>query len=266
MSPLIREYAALVPFDPVQYVWIDFASAPLPTQEETDRITERLRELAFFTWSTPNEDFPLPFESVCLLLPIGTPGAKKVQYVATVTLQRQGSQLMFRNWTSADEKVPSLQIRSETNLQDSCYIAVTPNYQKRMNQTKQQCQDSALDLFALARRRLMTLSLGLLAQEKLPAIARPSVGKTFLNAKRIRKGKRPFFEWTTVVIEPRDVIQNEPKGGTHASPKPHMRRGYVRRSKTGKLVTVKSTIVNKHKMPDEGFMFHDYRVDNPVAH
>jgi hypothetical protein len=77
-----------------------------------------------------------------------------------------------------------------------------------------------------------------------------------VNAKRARKGKRPFFEWTTVEIKP--SVATEPKGGTHASPKPHMRRGHIRRLKSGKIVTVKNMIVNRHKMPDEGFIFHDY--------
>lgn len=266
MSPLIREYAALVPFDPVQYVWIDFASAPLPTQEETDQITERLRALAL-DWSTPNEDLPLPFESVCLLLPIGEPGARKAQAVATVTLQRKGSNLLFENWTSADQKNSSLRIRSETNLQDSCYVAVSPSYQKLMKQTKEECQENAVDMLALARRRLVSLCLGMLPPKNLPFVASPTAPKSLINAKRIRKGKRPFFEWTTVVVEPRAAVPDpEPQGGTHASPKPHMRRGHIRRYKSGKVVTIKSMIVNKHKMPEEGFLFHDYRVENPAVH
>jgi hypothetical protein len=32
------------------------------------------------------------------------------------------------------------------------------------------------------------------------------------------------------------------------------------------VVAIKSQIVNKHKMPEEGFIFHDYVVENPVVH
>jgi hypothetical protein len=39
-----------------------------------------------------------------------------------------------------------------------------------------------------------------------------------------------------------------------------MRRGHVRKLKSGRIVNIKSMIVNKHKMPEQGFMFHDYKV------
>jgi hypothetical protein len=46
------------------------------------------------------------------------------------------------------------------------------------------------------------------------------------HAKRIRQGKKPMFDWTTVVLEPRSVKESEALGGTHSSPRQHDVRGH----------------------------------------
>ena len=58
------------------------------------------------------------------------------------------------------------------------------------------------------------------------------------------------------VIEP-TAPRQEAKGGTHASPRQHDRRGHLRRLKSGKNVWVKP-----HKVgdPSKGVVFHDYRI------
>lgn len=78
-----------------------------------------------------------------------------------------------------------------------------------------------------------------------------------VNDKRTRKGKRPLYEWKTVSIKP-SVHSNVDRGGTHASPKPHERRGHMRTYKSGKQVFVKAMTINKHKIGTDGFVFHDY--------
>lgn len=82
----------------------------------------------------------------------------------------------------------------------------------------------------------------------------PSVQNTFTNRRKIQMGKLPIYDWTTVYIEP-SKPRTEGKGGTHASPRLHDRRGHLRRLKTGKNVWVKA-----HKVGDasKGAIFHDY--------
>jgi hypothetical protein len=46
------------------------------------------------------------------------------------------------------------------------------------------------------------------------------------HAKRIRQGKKPMFDWNTVVLEPRSAQQSEALGGTHSSPRLHDVRGH----------------------------------------
>lgn len=77
------------------------------------------------------------------------------------------------------------------------------------------------------------------------------------HAKRIRQGKKPMFDWRTVVIEPTKP-KAEPQGGTHASPRQHDRRGHWRFiKKTQKRVWVKNCRVGK---ASNGIVFQDYKV------
>lgn len=84
----------------------------------------------------------------------------------------------------------------------------------------------------------------------------PVVQKTFTNRRKIAQGKTPTYHWTTVVIEPAKPRQ-EDKGGTHASPRLHDRRGHLRRLQNGKTCWVKP-----HKVGDasKGAVFHDYEI------
>lgn len=74
--------------------------------------------------------------------------------------------------------------------------------------------------------------------------------------KKIRQGKTPTYDWTTVVIEPRKP-RSEDQGGTHASPRWHERRGHWRTLKSGKQVWVKNCAVGDKA---KGAVFHDYQI------
>lgn len=76
------------------------------------------------------------------------------------------------------------------------------------------------------------------------------------NPKRIAKGKKPMYEWRTVVIEPK-APPSLSKGGTHASPRHHDRRGHWVVSKLGKRYWRRATKVGN---PTNGTVFHDYLV------
>jgi hypothetical protein len=84
----------------------------------------------------------------------------------------------------------------------------------------------------------------------------PNVQQTFTNKRKIAQGKVPTYEWRTVTIEavkPR----KESKGGTHASPRLHDRRGHMRRLASGKTVWVKNCKVGNSA---NGIVFHDYKI------
>ncbi len=85
---------------------------------------------------------------------------------------------------------------------------------------------------------------------------RPKIKNTFTNRRKIQQGKLPTYDWTTVWIEPAKP-RLEGKGGTHASPRLHDRRGHLRRLASGKNVWVKSCKVGD---ASKGVIFHDYAI------
>lgn len=85
----------------------------------------------------------------------------------------------------------------------------------------------------------------------------PTMRDTFTNRRKMQQGKAPTFDWTTVYIEPAKP-RSDSKGGTHASPRLHDRRGHLRRLTTGKNVWVKACKVGD---ASKGVIFHDYKIE-----
>lgn len=85
----------------------------------------------------------------------------------------------------------------------------------------------------------------------------PTVRDTFTNRRKMQQCKAPTFDWTTVYIEPAKP-RSDSKGGTHASPRLHDRRGHLRRLTTGKNVWVKACKVGD---ASKGAIFHDYKIE-----
>jgi len=83
------------------------------------------------------------------------------------------------------------------------------------------------------------------------------VVKEGLTSKRLQaKGKAPLFSWHTVKIEP-PTPKQEHRGGTHATPRLHDRRGHLRRLANGKTCWVRACKVGD---ASKGVVFKDYEV------
>lgn len=102
--------------------------------------------------------------------------------------------------------------------------------------------------------RMLALWYGALVQSG--EAYRPAV-KEGLTSKRLQaKGKAPLFSWHTVKIEPFKPKQ-EHRGGTHATPRLHDRRGHMRRLANGKTCWVRACKVGD---ASKGVVFKDYEV------
>lgn len=92
------------------------------------------------------------------------------------------------------------------------------------------------------------------------AAAQPlHAGQVILHPKaaaRMAQGRVPTYEWRTVALEPR-APRTDHKGGTHASPRQHTRRGHWATSKLGKRFWRPPCTVGK---AGNGIVFHDYAV------
>lgn len=82
----------------------------------------------------------------------------------------------------------------------------------------------------------------------------PSVA---LNKARQKRGKQPFFTYKVLTIEvPNDSVEGPPRGGTHASPRVHLRRGHIRHLPSGN-VWVNAAVVGNKRL---GMVSKDYRI------
>lgn len=79
-----------------------------------------------------------------------------------------------------------------------------------------------------------------------------------IQKKRVRNGKLPFFEYKTLHIKINDVKNKNSSGvGTHASPRVHLRRGYIRKLPSGETTWVQACVVGDRS---KGFIQKDYKI------
>jgi hypothetical protein len=81
-----------------------------------------------------------------------------------------------------------------------------------------------------------------------------------LNKMRRARGKAPLFTYKTLVIG-KKKRKSQHLGGTHASPRSHLRRGYYRTSRNGVRHWVQPCMV---KGETDGFVHKDYIVEGAV--
>jgi hypothetical protein len=77
-----------------------------------------------------------------------------------------------------------------------------------------------------------------------------------LNQKRLSKGKTPFFSYRHLRI-PSPKFAGDAHGGTHATPRLHLRRGHLRRLSNGKVTWVRHAMVGSAEL---GVAAKDYLV------
>lgn len=258
MNPAIKEVVSVVPFSPIKYTWVHISDYVLShAPEDYKTYTERNN----IPWYADGlvKDLPLPIHPVAMVAQFNrdenTPSNIQ-SYGLTITIDKvTEDSLMISMWS--DELCATVLV--EKDFSGEILLKIQPNYDKYLkskNISREEASTNITEMFE------SMLRVALLLGCKDTVLAKPSVykcsGDIVKNAKRKRKGKRPFWEWQTIDIKPMKALPSAPQGGTHASPKPHERMGHWRMYKSGKRIFVKPHIINKHKIPDEGFVFHDY--------
>ena len=79
-----------------------------------------------------------------------------------------------------------------------------------------------------------------------------------LQKARIKRGKKPLFSyWTLQLSIPNEREEGASLGGTHASPRVHLRRGHARQYAPGKYTWVQPCAVGNKSL---GVIHKDYAV------
>lgn len=86
--------------------------------------------------------------------------------------------------------------------------------------------------------------------------AAPSAKDAAINAKRIRKGKQPLYDWSVIDVTAKQKDADVAATGTaRTSPRQHTRRGHFRHFKDGRKVWIKEMLVGKIEF---GYTYHSY--------
>lgn len=220
MTPLVREMVALVPDMAEQMHWFDCGAAPEGILVNLDSVN----------------DNPLPYDQ-CAVCGMNDDGGK------WLILLRQVDQFVaVAAW--------SLHAKSYEKHPGFTYTRTDEGLRIASIDENPEGTEAARGVLAAIGRWLVSLTPQTQAYR---ATARPS----FINSKRKAKGKPPaLFDWRTVVITP-PTEPGPPKGGTHASPRLHDRRGHWRNHPSGKQVWVKACKVGDAA---KGVIFKDYEV------
>lgn len=220
MTPLVREMVALAPDMAEQMHWFDCGTAPEGILVNLDSVN----------------DNPLPYGQ-CAVCGMDDAGGKWL-----ILLRQVDNVVAVAAW--------SLRAKSYDKHPGFTYARTDEGLRIASIDKNPAGTEAARGVLAAIGRWLMSLTPQTQAYQ---ATARPS----FINSKRKAKGKPPaLFDWRTVVIAP-PPEPGPPKGGTHASPRLHDRRGHWRNHPSGKQVWVKACKVGDAA---KGVIFKDYEV------
>lgn len=249
MTPLVIKMAGVVGEKSDEWMWFDFNE----TWETSREIIDHTRAMEAFK-------NPLPFDRCAIVM-----GDEKE---ACAVLVSNGFAKNVRG-KPEEERIPiiafaALQTYNYTQLDVlplfSCDFqemeiekGITIHFEDVRHEKNKKMTEAAVNAITTTAFWLETLNA---SEVRIPTYKAES--KTN-NAKRIRQGKKPLFEWTTVTIEPRSA-KSESLGGTHASPRQHDVRGHWVVRNGNKFWR------RAHKRGDasKGVIFHDYVVKPAV--
>ena len=282
MDPLIAHAAKLNYFDAAHYTWI-LLRKELVLRYNIEQLNSFLLEHGDYAAPLRTEEILLPFEHIALLLHEGNPNTFGETFLVTIdchnsrlskitqwsgTLGGNTQMMVFDFQVTKDDDTLRTALKAHstpeswerfdrlngdpvTAFRNKTLVSFDPRIDKKT-------QNDLLKFFVptvkTVVRYIAAASAGLLAGEQL-TYHKPKGNPT--NAKRIRRGKAPLYEWTTLQLETKPPeLPAAPKGGTHASPRLHQRRGHWATSKLGKKFWRRESVVGD---PEKGMIFHDYK-------
>ena len=186
-----------------------------------------------------------------------------ISYQNVITAEDLGTHVKLRSYAclgDAGVSVCPFEVRYEyvdhwvpTELR--CWsTAVLNNRTRTRTETREEMIQSAAEILDVATSIYARLCAVLENHEVETTDVPPDA-----RANRLRRitGYAPLYTYKTLVIGPPKKRQVVRGGGTHASPRSHLRRGYYRTSRNGVRHWVKATMVMGETL---GFVHKDYRV------
>lgn len=239
MAPNVQAAILLYPERAADYKWFDVGVIPDGRSFTHEEVANLLMQpLPFDLLGMAGEDLD-GFSFATLV----TKGAVGSEYEGALLLE---SAVLHLNTTEPRRYVPKFWLRPQT-------FGSAEGLEISFVNPKDAISSRAMEGSKISSM-VLALFLEKIHQANTPYKMYTATARTS-NAKRIRQGKKPMFDWHTVVIEPpRQKLPDQ--GGTHAPPRLHDVRGHwVNRN--GKRFWRKA-----HQRGDAslGVVFHDYKL------
>jgi len=273
MNDAIANIAKTCPFDAAHYTWVFVENKKL-TAENVAKMEEKM--LAHGNYAAPlkTREVKQPFENMAVVVGMGTVGSSDDAHIL-LTFDCRDSMLYEAHMWGQPQRLGGTDLRVLTlyfkpkpelfkevpppskeynpkgkDVSDLTLVSILPQLPQNM---KDGLIKTIIPLMKLVALYVPCASEGLLQGEELDYYKPSNMGN---NEKRFRKGKSKLYEWRTVTLErKRHGLPSAPKGGTHASPRLHQRRGHWATSKLGKRYWRSEAVVGK---AENGMLFHDY--------
>jgi len=244
-----------------EYTWFDLGEMTATRRNFMVDEVNRQKDsgelcLPMYTDQLP-QDLPMPFDMFGIVMRESQthPGL-----IIAVTFDRKGNdlQVVFRHPTG--KVLEMTQIGEKSALRDG-----TPDMRyngdlletiKKAPTTKGKKESEIVHMHVENARELYwLLMLDVLNRKTSVPSYRPLSNPA--NDKRIRKGKKPIFEWRIIDVTAKHVMpeNSAPTGRPHASPRRHVRRGHQRTLANGKKIWIKQMMVGKIEF---GYIHHSY--------
>jgi len=273
MHNLIRDAAACNYVDAAHYTWILIDTATLDGHSE-DALLKRLEQHGDYATPLNTKQVKQPFENMAVVIKLDAIGRFMVatidcanSCVDTVIFwtddvrgpkDRKALVMRFnvseKEWIEKqkDAQLQHLYPNPEKVPEERrTVVEVTEELSKK---EQEDLINYCVPTARLLLRYIPAASEGLLSD---PPLVYYRATSNASNAKRIRKGKAPLYEWRTVELQRKPAeLPSAPNGGTHASPRLHQRRGHWATSKLGKKFWRREAVVGN---PENGMIFHDYK-------
>lgn len=207
MTPLIAEMVGVIPKIAADMVWFDINEIWQPPRQPYSH-NMAIKEL----------QQPLPFVK-CAVTFVDQAGAKVVVIVSeAIRKDTQEKGLAMAAVALFNGEISAYAPFFCNPFKDNGGAGITIFFDDKKHDTDPRMEEAA-------KVALVATShwLNMLNKEPITSY-RPQPRSN--HAKRLRQGKKPMFDWHTVVLEPRSKQEGVSLGGTHSSPRLHDVRGH----------------------------------------
>lgn len=242
-----------------EFVWFDLGYLTNDKLSTAQARADRGEFLPVLYTQVLPVDIPMPFEKfgVVLQSPALKADTQGDMYFAA-TFDRSGDDMQVVFWHPSKKHLILTQVgaKSAAGEEDMWYGGDLLAEIKKLPSSANKSEADIIGYYSGIARNFYWILLAELTDKKRKVSAYSPVPNP-ANEKRIRKGKKPLFEWKVIDVTAQHVAADNaaPTGRTHASPRRHVRRGHQRKLANGKTIWIKQMMVGKIEF---GYIHHSY--------